>query len=224
MSDAARNLEHSRLYLVCEGSGDPSALRRMLDAALGGGVDLIQLRDKTADEAALLEAAPTYRAAADAVGALFLINDRPDLVVACRADGVHVGQDDMPVAEARRLAGAGAIVGLSTHAPEQLRAAHEATGEARPDYMSIGPVWATPTKPGRPAAGLDYVRHAAAESELPWFAIGGIDEDNVAEVIAAGARRIVVVRAIRDAADPGAAAAALASAIDRSRHGAGAAS
>jgi thiamine-phosphate pyrophosphorylase len=214
MPRPADKLERSRLYLVCEDQDEPTALDRLLEAALRGGVDLIQLRDKEASDERLLGAAPRFRAAADRHGALFLINDRPDLVAACRADGVHVGQDDVPVAEARRLAGPDALVGLSTHDPEQLRAAHHAAGDARPDYLSVGPVWATPTKPGRPAAGIDYVRTAAAEAGLPWFAIGGIDPSNVADVVAAGARRCVVVRAIRDAADPGATAAELRAALE----------
>jgi thiamine-phosphate pyrophosphorylase len=139
-------------------------------------------------------------------------------VAACGADGVHVGQDDMPVAEARRVAGGDVLVGLSTHSPEQLDAAL-ASGEA--DQLSVGPVWETPTKEGRPAAGLDYVRHAAqVAADRPWFAIGGIDLGNVREVIEAGASRVVVVRAIRDAADPGAAAAALRAALEEAEVGA----
>ncbi len=207
-------INRSRLYLVCESVGDAGATAQLLEEALRGGVDLIQLRDKDASDESLLAAAPTFREAADRHGALFLINDRPDLVAACAADGVHVGQDDAGVAEARRVAGPDAVVGLSTHSPAQLRAAHRATGDDRPDYISVGPVWRTPTKPGRPAAGLDYVRHAAAEAALPWFAIGGIDAANVAEVLAAGASRIVVVRAVRDADEPAAAAAGLRAAID----------
>lgn len=209
MARPTAQLERSRLYLVCGAGEDPEALERLLEAALAGGVDLIQLRDKDADDERLLAAAPAFRAAADRHGALFLINDRPDLVGSCRADGVHVGQDDTPVAEARRLAGPDALVGLSTHCAEQLRAAGGATGAGRPDYVSVGPVWATPTKPGRPAAGLGYVELAADEAELPWFAIGGIGPDNLATVVAAGATRVVIVRAIRDAESPGAAAAAL---------------
>ena len=151
--------------------------------------------------------AEPFRRAADAHGALFFLNDHPELVEASGADGVHVGQDDMPVAEARALAGPGALVGLSTHSPEQFDAALGASGDARPDQVSAGPVWETPTKEGRPAAGLELIRHAAqAGGDVPWFAIGGIDSANVEEVVAAGARRIVVVRAIRDAADPEAAA------------------
>jgi thiamine-phosphate pyrophosphorylase len=207
-------LARARLYFVCEAGPDPAALERLLEGALRGGTDLIQLRDKDADESALLAAAPVFRAAADRHGALFLINDRPDLVSACEADGVHVGQDDTPVAKARAAAGPGAVVGLSSHRPEQMAAALATEGPARPDYLSVGPVWETPTKPGRPAAGLDYVRHAAATAaELPWFAIGGIDLANIGEVTAAGARRAVVVRAIRDADDPEAVARELAAAL-----------
>lgn len=209
MPPPAEILASARLYFVCEGGDDRAALERLLEGALGGGVDLIQLRDKDAGEDALLAAAPVFRAAADRHGATFLINDRPDLVAAARADGVHVGQDDMGVEAARAVAGEGAIVGLSTHGPEQLAAANAASGAARPDYVSIGPVWTTPTKPGRPAAGIEYVRHAAAAAELPWFAIGGIGAGNVGEVVAAGAERVVVVRAIRDAPDPELAAAEL---------------
>ena len=210
MAKPTGQLERSRLYFVCEGGADQAALADLLDAALAGGADLVQLRDKEADDERLTAAAPVFRAAADSHDALFVINDRPDLVAACAADGVHVGQDDMPVADARRLAGADAIVGLSTHSPEQLEAALAAAGEGRPDYVSVGPVWETPTKAGRPAAGLAYVEHAAAHADLPWFAIGGIDPGNLATVIEAGARRVVVVRAIRDADDPGAVAASLA--------------
>jgi thiamine-phosphate pyrophosphorylase len=212
-------IQRSRLYLVCEGAEDPEATSRLLGEALRGGVDLIQLRDKRASDDVLLAAAPAFREAADRHDALFLINDRPDLVDACGADGVHVGQDDVGVAPARRLAGPNALVGLSTHGPAQLRAANRAGGEDRPDYISVGPVWATPTKPGRPAAGLDYVGYASRKAELPWFAIGGIDAANVGEVAAAGAARIVVVRAIRDAGDPAAAATMLRAALGAERIG-----
>jgi thiamine-phosphate pyrophosphorylase len=217
MTRPSDTLRRSRLYLVCEDPGDHAALAALLDGALSGGVDLIQLRDKGAADAQLLEAAPIFREAADRYDALFLINDRPDLVGPCEADGVHVGQDDTSVADARRTAGPDAIVGLSTHSPDQLRAALVAEGSARPDYISVGPVWATPTKPGRPAAGIDYVRAAAGmppEAALPWFAIGGIDSSNIGAIVAAGAARVVVVRAIRDAADPAAAAAELRAALE----------
>jgi len=191
----------ARLYLVCD-----ARPRAFLDAALRGGVDVIQLRDKTLGDPGLIEAARAFRAAADAAGALFILNDRPDLVAACAADGVHVGQDDGSVAAARTTAGPDRIVGRSTHAPEQ---GAEADADPDVDYLAVGPVHATPTKPGRPAAGLAYVEWAAAHVATPWFAIGGLDAGNVGDVVAHGARRIVVVRAIADATDPEAAARAL---------------
>jgi thiamine-phosphate pyrophosphorylase len=200
-------LERARLYFVTDVR---PGLEQLLAAALAGGVDMVQLRDKAASDRDLVAAARVFRAACDEHGALFWLNDRADLVGECRADGVHVGEDDAPVAEVRKQVGAELLIGLSTHAPEQFDAA--LCSEA--DQLSVGPVWETPTKEGRPAAGLSYVRHAAARGgERPWFAIGGIDERNVHEVVAAGARRIVVVRAIRDAADPEAAAAALRAAL-----------
>jgi thiamine-phosphate pyrophosphorylase len=212
-----RALEAARLYFVCEGrpkGGDP---RPLLDAALRGGADIVQLREKSPRDAEELIAlgAPFRRTAAEH-RALFILNDRPDLVAACEADGVHVGQDDMPVAEARQLAGPDALVGLSTHSREQVEAACAAAGVDRPDQISVGPVWATPTKEGRPGTGLGLVEYAASEATIPWFAIGGIDTRNVSAVVAAGAERIVVVRAIRDAEDPAAAARRLRVALEAS--------
>jgi thiamine-phosphate pyrophosphorylase len=134
-----------------------------------------------------------------------VLNDRPDLAIAAGADGVHVGQDDLPVADVRRIVGPDMLIGLSTHSPEQFDAGLASDA----DYLSAGPVWETPTKQGRPAAGLEVIRHAAANAGKPWFAIGGIDTSNIGEVIDAGASRAVVVRAIRDAADPRAVAAEL---------------
>jgi thiamine-phosphate pyrophosphorylase len=167
---------------------------------------MVQLRDKLASDDELLRAAARFRSICDEHGALFWLNDRPDLVAEARADGVHLGQDDEPVAEVRERVGPDVLIGLSTHSPAQFDAALRSEA----DQLSVGPVWETPTKAGRPAAGLDYVRHAAlAGGNAPWFAIGGIDADNVRHVVAAGARRIVVVRAIRDAADPQRAAAEL---------------
>ncbi len=208
-------LLRSRLYFVCDAGRPPEQLEALLGGALAGGADLIQLRDKQDPERALRAAAGLFRDAAADAGVPFLMNDRPDLAAECGADGVHVGQDDAPVDEARRVLGAGALVGLSTHLPAQLDAALAAVGPARPDYVSVGPVWETPTKPGRPAAGLDYVRYASehAGEALPWFAIGAIDTANVDEVVAAGARRIVVVRAIRDSEEPVTVARALRSAL-----------
>ena len=191
-------------------------LEELLAAALSGGVDMVQLRDKEASESELVAAASVFRGACSEHDALFWLNDRPDLVAACGADGVHVGQDDMSVAEARRIAGPDVLVGLSTHSASQLSEALAASGAGAPDQVSVGPVWETPTKLGRPAAGLAYVREAARLASgrgIPWFAIGGIDLDNVREVTAAGASRIVVVRAIADAPDPRVAAAALRAAL-----------
>ena len=215
MDSRRERLRRARLYFVTDVR---PGLEELVAAALSGGVDMVQLRDKEADDSALVEAASAFRRLCDAHGALFWLNDRPELLRACGADGVHVGQDDMPAAEARRLAGDDVLVGLSTHSPAQL---DEALGSGEADQLSVGPVWETPTKEGRPAAGLDYVRYAAsAAGERPWFAIGGIDLDNVREVIAAGASRVVVVRAIRDADDPHAAAAALREALEEASVGA----
>jgi thiamine-phosphate pyrophosphorylase len=195
-----------RLYLVCDA--------RPLDwlrAALRGGVDMVQLRDKGLDHTKLVAAAAAFRAAADEAGALFILNDHPELVEACGADGVHVGQEDASSVEARVSVGPDRIVGRSTHAPAQADAA-----EADPDvdYLAVGPVHATPTKPGRPAAGLEYVQYAARAVSKPWFAIGGLDAGNVGAVVERGARRIVVVRAITGAQDPEAAARALRAALE----------
>ena len=209
-----RRLRDARLYFVCEGLPDGRDPTPLLEAALRGGVDVIQLREKAprcAEE--LVSLSDPFRRTAAEHGALFVLNDRPDLVAACGADGVHVGQGDGPVAEARAAAGADSIVGLSTHSEGQLLAALGADGAARPDQVSVGPVWATPTKEGRPPTGLGLVEFAAREATLPWFAIGGIDPRNVSEVAAAGAQRVVVVRAIRDADDPEAAARALRAAL-----------
>jgi thiamine-phosphate pyrophosphorylase len=188
----------ARLYLVCD-----ARPLEWLRAALRGGVDLVQLRDRALDDAGLAEAAVAFRAAADEAGALFILNDRPDLVAAFGADGVHVGQDDATPADARSLVGPDRIVGRSTHAPAQADAAQ---ADPDVDYLAVGPVHATPTKPGRPAAGLDYVSYAARTVTKPWFAIGGLDARNVGAVLDRGAERIVVVRAIAAAADPEAAA------------------
>lgn len=209
-TDRRARLAAARLYLVCDARGDGRDLAAFLDAALRGGADLIQLRDKEGDDAAVLAAAPVFRAAADAHGALFVLNDRPDLVAATGADGVHVGQDDLAIAQARALAGPDAIVGLSTHTPAQVDAAAQAGAAGTIDYFAVGPVHATPTKPGRPAAGIELVHHAASTPRpVPWFAIGGIDATTIDAVAAAGATRAVVVRALTGAEDPEATARSL---------------
>jgi thiamine-phosphate pyrophosphorylase len=194
-------LANARLYLVC-----PARPRAWLEAAVAGGVDLIQLRDKDLDDDGIVAAAAEFRD----TGALFILNDRPDLVDACEADGVHVGQDDATPAQARAAVGPDRIVGRSTHAPAQALAAQ---ADPDVDYLAVGPVHATPTKPGRPATGLGYVEQAAKTISKPWFAIGGIDPRTVDGVVRAGATRIVVVRALTDAEDPGAAARELREAL-----------
>ncbi len=177
------------LYLV---TGDRPDLEDFLEAAIRGGVDLVQLRERGLHDGALLEALGRARSVTERLGVPLVVNDRPDLAVLAGADGVHVGQDDLPVTAARSF---GLPTGLSTHAPGDI-------DEADADYLGVGPVFATPTKPGRAAVGLELVTYAAGHARQPWFAIGGIDSGNVAEVAAAGATRIAVVRAIGDAPDP----------------------
>jgi thiamine-phosphate pyrophosphorylase len=208
LTDRRARLHEARLYLVAGARPGGRALADVLPAALRGGVDVFQLRMKDADDDEILAAAAIARAACTAAGALFILNDRPDLAGAVDADGVHVGQDDVPAARARELAGPQRLVGQSTHTPAQVDAGIAA------DYIGVGPVHATPTKPGRPAVGLDLVAHAAAHARLPWFAIGGVAPDTLAAALAAGARRVAVVRAIAEAADPEAAARALRDALD----------
>lgn len=207
-----RRLADARLYLCTDRGRSPGALAAFLDAVLAGGVDLVQLRDKTATEQQIRAAAPVFRAAADRYAALFILNDDPALAVACRADGVHVGQDDVAPARARALVGPDLLIGRSTHSTEQFN-----RGLAEDcDYLAVGPVHATPTKAGRPPVGRDPVVHAAASrSARPWFVTGGMCLETAPEVLAAGATRLVVVRALTSAPDPGAAAAALARLLRR---------
>jgi thiamine-phosphate pyrophosphorylase len=193
-------LSHARLYLVCGEASD-----EFLRAALRGGVDIVQLRVKDRSDAEIVTVARRFARACAAHDALFILNDRPDLVAAAGADGVHVGQDDAPIAQARAIVGSERLVGLSTHSPAQIDAAAgsgEDDGGRSVDYIGVGPVHETPTKPGRPAVGLELVRYAAAHATRPFFAIGGIDPGNLAGVRAAGARRVAVVRALTGAADP----------------------
>ncbi len=196
-------LASSRLYLVLA-AGDA----HVLEPALRGGVDIVQLRDKELADEALVAAAEPFRAACEEHGALFVLNDRPDLVEACGADGVHVGRSDLAVDEARALVGPGRLVGVSASTVDEL-------GDvAGADYVGVT-AFATPTKEDAVAGGLELLRAAALALTIPWFAIGGIDLSNVAEVAAAGAPGVAVVRAIRDAADPEAAARTLRAALDR---------
>jgi thiamine-phosphate pyrophosphorylase len=190
-------LARSRLYVVSDARREQGDLPEFMDAILRAGVDIVQLREKDAEAGDLIRWGMVFKEAAEAYGALFIVNDRPDVAVALEADGVHLGQDDLPPDVARRILGPDGIIGVSTHSPDQFDAA---LPEA--DYLCAGPVWETPTKPGRPAAGLDLVRYAAKSGEQrPWFAIGGINEENLPEVVDAGASRIVVVRAVMQEAD-----------------------
>ena len=202
-------LRAARVYLVLE-----AAAASAVEPALRGGADLIQLRDKSASDEEIVRAGRDLRGLCAGHGALFLVNDRPDLAVACDADGVHVGQDDMPVDRARAIVGPERIVGTSTHSPEQVDAA-EASGA---DYYAVGPVFATPTKEGRPPTGWDLIGYAAGRATKPWFAIGGMDAETAHAAAAAGAERVVVVRAIRDAADPEAATRAIRAALGAEEH------
>ena len=212
MSQRSEHLESrlaaSRLYLCTDARERQGDLARFLDDVLSSGVDIVQLRQKGLEAGQELRYLEVFRRACAAHGALLAVNDRADVAYACGADVLHLGQDDLPAGVARMILGPGPLIGLSSHAPTETAAA---AAEPAADYFCTGPVWPTPTKPGRPAPGLDLVRYAAAlGTARPWFAIGGIDESNLDQVLEAGAKRIVVVRAITDAGDPGAAAARLA--------------
>jgi thiamine-phosphate pyrophosphorylase len=195
-------LRDARLYLVIEAG----AALDVVPVALDGGVDVVQLREKEASDDEILAAGRALRELCDAHGALFVVNDRADLALACGADGVHVGQDDEPIGAVREVVGDDLFIGLSTHTPEQVDAAER---DPDVDYLGVGPVFETATKPDVEPVGLALVRYAASHARKPWFAIGGIDEHRRPIVANAGAGRIAVVRAIRDAADPRAAAEAL---------------
>ena len=193
-------LRDARLYLCTDSRADRGDLGEFADAALRGGVDVIQLREKGLEARAELAALAVLHRAARRHGALVAVNDRADLALAADADVLHLGQDDLPVPWARRVVGNDVLIGRSTHDVAQAEAAAVEPGV---DYFCTGPCWPTPTKPGRPAPGLDLVRHTAAETHVrPWFAIGGIDHSRLDEVLAAGATRVVVVRAITEADDP----------------------
>jgi thiamine-phosphate pyrophosphorylase len=200
-------LADARLYLCTDGRGDRGDLVQFLDAVLSNGVDVVQLREKGLEARQEIELASVFADAAQRHGALFSLNDRADVAAVVRPDVLHLGQDDLPVAVARDILGEEILIGRSTHAEADLDVAAVAAGV---DYFCAGPTWPTPTKPGRPAPGLPLLRHAASLlTARPWFAIGGIDETTLDRVLAAGARRVVVVRALTEAADPGAAAASL---------------
>ncbi|SKB33626.1 thiamine-phosphate diphosphorylase [Arthrobacter sp. 31Cvi3.1E] len=219
-------LASARLYLCTDARKHQGDFEDFADAAFQGGVDIIQLRDKTIEAAEELELLAILRGVAERHGRLWAVNDRADIASVSGAPVFHVGQKDLPLEIARTFLPRPASIGLSTHTPEQVNAAITASpGEPGLDYFCVGPVWATPTKPGREAVGTGLVTYAAeairrAEEttggavEVPWFAIGGIDLGNVEQVLAAGASRIVVVRAITEAEDPTAAAKSLLEALD----------
>jgi thiamine-phosphate pyrophosphorylase len=223
VAGAASRLAAARLYLCTDARRERGDLAQFADAALAGGVDIIQLRDKGSvgeQRFGPLEARDELAAceilgdAADRHGALFAVNDRADIARAAGADVLHLGQGDLPLGAAREIVGPATLLGLSTHDSGQVAAAAAGFGATDPDYFCVGPCWPTPTKPGREAPGLQLVRAAAAlGSDKPWFAIGGIDAQRLPDVIEAGARRVVVVRAITAAEDPRAAAQQLRSAL-----------
>jgi thiamine-phosphate pyrophosphorylase len=202
-----KRLADARLYLCTDARSGRGDLAEFVDAALAGGVDVVQLRDKTIEAKQEIAALVAMAEACARHGALLSVNDRADVALAVDADVLHLGQDDIPVSLARRILGDDVVIGRSTHASEEARAAADEDGV---DYFCTGPCWPTPTKPGRPAPGLDLVRETAGfGTDRPWFAIGGIDLDRLPEVLAAGADRVVVVRAITQAEDPTAAARAI---------------
>jgi thiamine-phosphate pyrophosphorylase len=210
-SPAWKPFVQARLYLCTDARERQGDLDNFLDAVLAGGVDIVQLRQKGLEARDELRHLESFAAAAERHGKLFAVNDRADIARAARAPILHLGQDDLPVRVAREIVGDEPIIGRSTHSPEQFDAA---LVEGGVDYACAGPTWVTPTKPGRPAAGLALIEHAAAvatTSSTPWYAIGGIENLNrLDEVIGRGAHRVVVVRAITEAEDPGAAARAFA--------------
>jgi thiamine-phosphate pyrophosphorylase len=212
MSAVRQRLADARLYLCTDARRERGDLAGFVDAALAGGVDIVQLRDKGPDgpleAAAELAALEIIGDACRRHGALLAVNDRADVALAAGADVLHLGQDDLPVRWARRILGEDVVIGRSTHDAEQAAAAAVEPGV---DYFCVGPCWPTPTKPGRPAPGLPLIEQVSATApDRPWFAIGGIDHERLDAVLDAGARRVVVVRAITEADDPRAAAAALA--------------
>jgi thiamine-phosphate pyrophosphorylase len=206
---AADKLEGRRLYLC---TPDRRDLESFVRACITCGVDVVQLREKELDAKPLLERARLARHVCQDHGVPFILNDRPDLALEVEADGVHVGQDDAPPSLARRLLGPDAIVGLSTHAPNEL---DDALEEPVVDYLSAGPVSQTPTKPGRPGTGLRYLTYVVERAKTPWFVTGGVTPDSVKMMTAAGARRFVVVRYLTEAEDPKAAAKTLREAIKK---------
>ncbi|WP_432496769.1 thiamine phosphate synthase [Kineococcus gypseus] len=206
-TDPRAALRAARLYLCTGARRREGDLEQFLDAVLAAGVDVVQLREKHLEAAEELELLQVLAAAAARHGRLHAVNDRADVAATAGAPVLHLGQRDLLPAAARPLVGPATVIGRSTHSPAQFDAA---VADADVDYACVGPTWATPTKPGRAATGLELVRHAAASAgATPWFAIGGIDPSTVEQVVDAGARRVVVVRAVTEADDPAGAVAAL---------------
>ncbi|GHD05758.1 thiamine phosphate synthase [Zhihengliuella salsuginis] len=202
-SDRLELLEQTRLYVCTNAREESGDLREFLTAAYAGGVGIIQLRDKGMEAAAEIDRLMVLAEVAREQGALFSVNDRADIAALTGADVLHLGQGDLSTTQARTLLGPDVLIGRSTHTLTQINAANQDPGI---DYFCVGPVWETPTKPGRAAVGLDLLGYAAAVAKKPWFAIGGIDAQRLHEVAEAGAERVVVVRAVTEAADPAAAA------------------
>ncbi|KAF0648471.1 MULTISPECIES: thiamine phosphate synthase [Streptomyces] len=207
-TSARASLSDARLYLCTDARRRQGDLPEFLDAVLAAGVDIVQLRDKGMEAGEELEHLAVLADACRRHGRLLAVNDRADVAHAAASDVLHLGQGDLPVPAARAILGGGVLIGRSTHAEAEVDAA---AAEPGVDYFCTGPCWPTPTKPGRYAPGLGLVRYAASlRQDRPWFAIGGVDAGTLDEVLDAGARRIVVVRAITEADDPAAATADLA--------------
>lgn len=201
-----------RLYLVSPARLRAGDLADLVPDLAGAGVDIIQLRDKEMEAGDLLSVGEPVRESCRGAGVPFIVNDRPDVALALDADGVHLGQNDLPASVARRILGEDVIVGRSTHAPEEVD--RELASTIRLDYIAVGPVASTPTKPGRPGTGLELVTYASERAELPWFVTGGMSPDTLPAAMEAGARRIVVVRALVEADDPVEVAARLRGMLD----------
>ncbi|MHB1808942.1 MAG: thiamine phosphate synthase [Solirubrobacteraceae bacterium] len=210
-SSRRARLARARLYLVSDARPAGGSLERLLPAAIAGGVEIFQLRERGLPDGELLRAARRAVELCREHGALSFVNDRPDIALAAGADGVHVGQEDLPPEAVRELVGEELLLGLSTHSPAEI----EAAGAEPVDYIGVGPVYATPTKPGRPAVGTELVVRAAGLARHPFFAIGGLDASNLAGALDAGAERVCVLRAVAEAPDPEAAARELRALLDR---------